>query len=247
MVSVLGVQFTDMGEADVATACARFMEDDTPHIVVTAGPEFVMRVRGDEGLRAMLAYADLVTPDGIGIVVASRWYGQPLRERVTGVELTERLLAIANGRGWRVYMLGATPQSCASALAKVRDRFPRVQLGGRHGYFSSAETDEVLRDIRAFAPHLLLVGLGQPRQERFIFEHREYLRVPLSIGIGGTIDILSGHVRRAPTVFRRAHAEWLYRLLSQPTRAARQLALPRFAVAAWRDARRERKTRGVRA
>jgi len=245
MVSVLGVQFTDMGEADVATACARFMADDTPHIVVTAGPEFVMRARADEALRAMLAQADLVTPDGIGIVVASRWYGQPLRERVTGVELTERLLAIADDHGWRVYLLGATPQSCAAAMVNVRERFSKLQLEGRHGYFSGPETDDVLAEIRAFDPHLLLVGLGQPRQERFLFEHRERLRVPLSMGVGGTIDILSGHVRRAPGVFRRAHVEWLYRLLAQPTRAARQLALPRFALAAWRDARRMRRARGV--
>ena len=240
MVCILGVHFTDMTEDEVFGRCSEYMRGDRPRVVVTAGPEFVMSLRRRPDLRYLTEEADMTTPDGIGIVIASRWYGRPLRERVTGVELAGRLLACAADAGFRAYLLGAAPASLEMALANLRSRYPRLQLEGSHGYFAPEEEADIVAGIRAFAPHLLLVGLGQPRQDIFIARHRDELRVPLALGVGGTIDVLAGTVRRAPAAFQRARLEWLYRLLREPRRLRRQLALPLFVLAAWRDAGSQR-------
>lgn len=241
MVSILGVQFAHVTENEAFARCVAFMEGEENRVVLTAGPEFVMAAQKSEALRSVAADADLVTADGVGVVIASRWYGEPLPERVTGAELTERLLAYAAERGMRVFFLGAAESSLQKALGVVRARHPGVRAAGRNGYFGAADIPGVVESVRSFAPHLLLVGLGQPRQDLFIREYRESLGAPLAIGIGGVIDILGGTVKRAPPPVRRAHLEWLYRLLKEPRRFRRQLVLPLFAWRAWNEARARRR------
>ncbi len=235
MVAILGVRFTHVTEDEAFARCAAYMEGGEPRVVLTAGPEFVMAAQKQAELRKAAERADLVTADGIGVVIASRWYRAPLPERVTGAELTERLLAHAAARGLRVYFLGAAEDSLQKALQTVRARFPSLAVDGRNGFFSDAKTPEVLAAARSFAPHLLLVGLGQPRQDLFIQRYKDELGVPLSIGIGGVIDVIAGNVKRAPRAIRRARLEWLYRLLQEPRRFRRQTALPLFAWRAWRE------------
>ncbi len=241
MVSILGIDFAHVSEDEAFARCVAYMEGDGNRVVLTAGPEFVMAAQQRGDLRSAAAAADLVTADGVGVVIASRWYGEPLPERVTGAELTERLLAYAARHGLRVFLLGAAEDSLQKALETVRARYPGVQAAGRNGYFGAADIPLVVESVRSFAPHLLLVGLGQPRQDLFIREHRESLGAPLAMGIGGVIDILGGTVKRAPLVWRRAHLEWLYRLVKEPRRFKRQLALPLFAWRAWNEARERRR------
>lgn len=217
--------------------CKAFMQDTQPHFVITAGPEFVMKVGEDRNLLEVLSSADVITPDGIGIVIASRWYGQPITERVTGVDLAQKLIAYAAQNGMSVYMLGASEDSLQKALSTLRELHPTLHIEGRNGYFKEAEVSGVISSIRGKAPQLLLVGLGQPAQERFIATHLEEMGVPLAIGIGGAIDVIGGTVKRAPVFFQKAKLEWLYRLLKEPTRMRRQMALPRFALAAWSEAK----------
>jgi len=221
----------------VVEECRTFVRSGSPHVVITAGPEFVMRVLRDPTLRRPMERADLITPDGIGIVLAARWRGTHLVGRVTGVELTERLLIEAEGAGWGVYLLGASDPSLQAALQTIRRRHPDLRVGGRHGYFADDEEREILDGVAAFDPHILLVGLGQPRQEVFIDRVRDQLNIPLAMGIGGTIDILGGTVMRAPSWAQRLRLEWLYRLVREPRRLRRQLALPVFAWRAWREGR----------
>ncbi len=236
-VVVLGVPFSSASESEVLADCMNYMQDETPHFVITAGPEFVMKVGEDEKLRRILHQADLITPDGIGIVIASRWYGQPLTERVTGVDLAQKLILHAEEQGMRVFVLGASEDSLQRALATIRELHPTIHIAGRNGYFKHAEVSDVIAAIRKEAPHLLLVGLGQPAQEKFIADHLQEMGIPLSIGVGGAIDVLGGTVKRAPVVFQKAKLEWLYRLLREPSRVRRQVALPRFALAAWIEAK----------
>ncbi len=236
-VEILGVPFSTMTEQEVLSVCTDYMQGVEPRFVITAGPELIMRVKGDPELQDALAHADVVTPDGIGVVIASRWYGQPLKERVTGVDLTHKLLACAAQSGQRVYLLGASEANLRRALDNIRIAHPGLRIIGRNGYFTNDEISAVVAAIRNEAPHLLLVGMGQPAQEKFLFAQLQALGVPLSIGVGGVIDVLSGSVKRAPEFFQKAKLEWLYRLLKEPTRLKRQMALPRFAVAAWRDAK----------
>lgn len=240
MISILGVHFTHITERDAVSRCVEYMEGSVPRMVITAGPEFVMAVRNRPEARPALDAADMITADGIGAVIASRWYGRPLPERVAGADLVQHLLEHAARRGLRVYVLGASPASHAGALANLRGSMPDLAVSGHHGYFAQDELVAILEDIERFRPHLLLVGLGQPRQELFIAQHKERLRVPLAIGVGGAIDIISGAAKRAPALVRRAKLEWLHRLLREPHRFRRQLALPRFALAAWKEARSQK-------
>lgn len=236
MVSVLGIPFTNLTAMEVFQESKKFLHGQTPRVIITAGPEFVMQTITDPTLAAIVQKADLVTPDGIGIVIASKWYGTPLKERVTGVELAPHLISYAAEAGLRVYILGASEDALRGALGNLRAQHPSLRIDGQNGYFSEEETSTVLQGIRDFAPHLLLVGLGQPRQDRFIDRYRQELGVPLSIGVGGTIDVLAGRVKRAPRIVQKAKMEWFYRLCREPRRFRRQLALPAFAWRAWRDA-----------
>lgn len=239
-ISILGIPFSPYAEQEVLQRCQTYLGDDQPHFIVTAGPELVMKAIVDAKLREVMVQADLVTPDGIGIVIASRWYGRPLTERVTGIDLAERLLAYAADNSLRVYILGASEDSLQRALTSLQSRYPGLSVTGRNGYFSPEKTADVVTAIQKEAPQLLLVGLGQPAQEKFIAKNLSSLNVPLAIGVGGAIDVLAGTVKRAPLFFRKAKLEWLYRLLKEPARIRRQLALPRFALAAWQDARKTR-------
>lgn len=236
MVSVLGVPFANLTAFEVLQQGKQFLHGHKPRVIITAGPEFVMQTIANPNLVPLVKKADLITPDGIGIVLAAKWYGTPLKERVTGVELTLQLIGYTAEAGLRVYLLGASQDALEGALAALKKQYPTLAIAGRNGYFSSQDTDAVVQSIREFAPHLLLVGLGQPKQDQFIDHYRDVLSVPLAMGVGGTIDVLAGKVKRAPRFIQKAKLEWFYRLCKEPRRFRRQLALPVFAWRAWRDA-----------
>ncbi|MBX6353979.1 MAG: WecB/TagA/CpsF family glycosyltransferase [Thermoflavifilum sp.] len=230
-VTVLGVPFDRLTRRQAVERILHWIDQRQHRMVITAGPEFVMQVQQAPELQRLARLADLVTPDGIGIVWAARRLGKPVPERVTGVELVPEILATAAERGQplKVYMLGAKPEVLDAALNRLQREYPALEFAGHHGYFSADEWLSIRDQIRAFAPQLWLVGLGQPRQERVIFENLASLPPCVAIGIGGSIDVWSGAVRRAPAWMRRLHLEWFYRLVREPRRWRRQLALPRFA------------------
>lgn len=207
--------------------------------VVTANPELVMEARRNPEFAEALRRADLVLPDGIGIVWAARLLGRSVPERVPGIELTEALLETAADRGYKVFLLGAAPGVADEAAASARRRYPALRVvGTHHGYFSAEEEPSVVQRITDAAPDLLLVALGAPRQELFIARHRRRWNVPVAMGVGGTFDVWAGRARRAPAWIRAVGLEWLYRLLREPRRLKRAPALPRFAALVLLDALR---------
>ncbi|WP_074951212.1 WecB/TagA/CpsF family glycosyltransferase [Alicyclobacillus macrosporangiidus] len=230
---VLGVRFDCLTRREAVERILQWMDEGSRRMVITAGPEFVMMTERDGELKQIARAADLVTPDGIGVVWAARRQGHRVPERVTGVELVAELLDTAQARrlSLRVYVLGAREEALQACLTRFRQRYPELTFAGRNGYFEAREWPGILSEIESFGPNLWLVGLGQPRQERLIFESLGGLPPCVAIGVGGSIDVWGGVVKRAPAVFRRLNMEWLYRLLRQPSRWRRQLALPRFA---WR-------------
>ncbi|WP_067850317.1 WecB/TagA/CpsF family glycosyltransferase [Alicyclobacillus mali (ex Roth et al. 2021)] len=232
VVDVLGVRFHRVTMAEAVEKILFWAADGGHHLVVTAGPEFVMQCQRQEALLRLVNSADLVTADGIGVVWAARRQGRPVPERVTGVELVPQVLAEAMRRNQvlRVYLLGATEASLAACLDNLRAQYPAHAFAGHHGYFQHPDLERILEEIRAFRPHLLLVGMGQPRQELFLRDVMGKLPPLVGMGVGGSIDVWGGTVRRAPEAFRRVNLEWLYRLITEPKRFRRQLALPRFAL-----------------
>lgn len=234
---ILGVPFSTHGfDETVAYLTDRVLSGEPVH-VVTANPEVVMAARDSARLREILQHA-FVVPDGIGIIYAAKWTRQPLHERVTGIELMEALMEQANIHGWRVYLLGASPEVSQKAAQTLQQRYPQAQIvGHKDGYFSKQEEKEIAEEIARTKPHLLFVAMGAPRQDEFIYTCWKTLNVSLAMGVGGSFDVIAGHVKRAPIVWQKLHLEWLYRLLRQPSRWRRQLAIPRFVWAVLRERR----------
>ena len=230
-VQVLGMRFDVLTNVEVVEQMLMWIDEKTRRMVLTAGPEFVMMTREVDELRQIARVADLVTPDGIGVVWAARRQGVSVSERVTGVELVQKLLQTADERKspLRVFVLGATEVSLERALHNLEKDYPLHTFAGRNGYFSAKDVPAILSQVEDFKPDVWLVGLGQPRQEYFIHNSLGKLPPCVAIGVGGSIDIWGGTVKRAPKLFQKLNIEWLYRLVSQPSRFRRQLALPRFA------------------
>ncbi|KEO84039.1 WecB/TagA/CpsF family glycosyltransferase [Tumebacillus flagellatus] len=240
-VHILGVGFSTLTFSQTLQQLKQDLQNTIqPRHIITANPEIIMLARSDAGFKQLLESADLITPDGIGAVWASKYYGEALRERVTGVELSTALIEHCADQGLGVFLLGATPESNRLAVENLRKRYPNLRIAGRDGYFKEHDLPDVLEAVRAFKPNLLLVGLGAPRQELFIAKHKSELGVPVSMGIGGCIDIFAGVVKRAPKLWQKLRLEWLHRLLSQPSRWRRQLVLPKFVITVLTDKNRKK-------
>lgn len=250
-INLLGAPVDALDLDGAAEQVAAFVAAGRPRQVITLNPEILYRARQEPELLALLNAADLVTADGAGIVWAARMAGTPVPERVTGIDLTLRLLPRAVREGWRVFLLGAAPGVAAEAARRLQTQYPGLVIAGtHHGYFqsgaSSPETvaqsgqvteDEVVELVRRARPHLLFAGLGAPKQEWFIARHQEAMGVPVAMGVGGSFDVLAGRVRRAPRWLQRMHLEWLGRLFMEPARWRRMLVLPRFAWLVFTKAR----------
>lgn len=239
-VSILGVKVARLTLEQALEWLEFAVAKGTPRHVVTANAEILYLAYREPDFAALLKKADLVTADGIGVIWAARLRGYPISERVTGVDLTQAVFQKAEEKGWGVYFLGGRPEVVEKAVLNTLGLRTKLRVAGlHHGYFSQQEMPDVMANIKKAKPDILLVALGAPKQERFIQEHMRELGVPVAIGVGGTFDVLAGAVPRAPAWMRRAGLEWLFRLLQNPRRAGRMLALPAFIWAVLRQGRRD--------
>jgi N-acetylglucosaminyldiphosphoundecaprenol N-acetyl-beta-D-mannosaminyltransferase len=196
---------------------------------VAINPEKVYRAQRDAELRRTLLDAHVRICDGVGVSFASvLLHGKPLA-RCTGIELFFRLIGRARDEGWGVFLLGASARSNAGAAEKLRSLYPGLRIAGRQdGFFKDA--GEAVDRVNQSGADLLFVAMGSPRQEFWIRDQMPRLRTPLCMGVGGSFDVLSGEAKWAPAIFRKTGTEWLFRLLSQPSRARRQLVLPLYTL-----------------
>ncbi len=218
-----------------ALTCIEHWIDEGPcgrsRLVVTPDTTAIMRARRDPELRAIYQRADLVTADGAGIVWASRWLDALLPERVAGIDLIEAYCERAAERGDQLFLLGAAPGVADAAAQRLQRRFPGLNMvGTHHGYFSSSEEPAVVSAIARARPDVLLVGMGVPRQELWMVRHRSRLRVAVMMGVGGSFDVLSGRLPRAPRCWQGVGLEWLWRALRQPKRLWRVRLIPLFML-----------------
>ena len=227
-IAILGVPFDNVTTAGTIERIAGMIASRQAHYAATANVDFVVQALEDAELRRILIDAHLVLADGMPLVWASRWLGNPLPERVTGSDLVPRLLGEAEQRGWRVFLLGGTEASVATAAEKTRSRHPRLELVGAYSPpfrpLLDMDHQEIIQRIRMARPDILLVAFGCPKQEKWINMHYRSLGVPLSIGVGATIDFLAGTMTRAPRWMQRTGLEWIYRLLQEPRRLFRRYA-----------------------
>lgn len=179
----------------------------------------LVRMRSNPMLANDVMGSDLVGIDGMGIVLAARCVGIPVEERVTGVDLLFNLLALCEREGFRPFFLGATPEVLRRAMSEASVRHPSLRFAGsRDGYFSPEEEPTVVQQIVDSRADCLFIGLPTPKKERFVAAYRDSLGVPFIMGVGGSFDVLSGHVRRAPLMMQRLGLEWLYRVYQEPRR-----------------------------
>ncbi len=200
--------------------------------VVTLNAEMVMQARQNPALHRVIAEAECVVPDGAGVILYLKLHGKDIR-RCPGIELAENLVQWASGAGKTVFLIGGTAGVCEQVVDNWRERYPQLRVvGTHHGFFlsDSAQSEALTARLQAEQPNIILVGLGVPRQELWIAQHRHLCPHSIWIGVGGSLDIWSGNKERAPRWLRDNHLEWLYRLYREPWRWRRMLALPRFAL-----------------
>ncbi len=235
---ILGIQFDNLTREEAARRGAELLEEDCFHYVVTPNPEFILAAEGDGEFRAVLNGADLVLPDGIGVVYSARILGRPLQGRVPGIEFAEDMLACLNGTGGRLYLLGAKPGVAEEAGRRILERYPNLTLcGTQDGYFKDEEA--ALLKVAAARPDLLFVCLGAPKQEKWMARWGRHTGARLAIGLGGALDVFAGSVERAPESWRKLGLEWAYRLKKEPKRIGRMAKLPLVLVKAAGERARE--------
>lgn len=220
---------TESSRATIGRIFSR-LETSEKSFIVAINPEKLMKSRRDPELRAILNEATVGIPDGVGVVIASRLRGGNIKERITGIDMMEHLCKEAAMRNVSVFLYGAKPGVAKQAATKLQEQYPKLKVAGTlDGYVKDEE--EIIQTINDSGAKVLFVALGSPTQEQFIIRNKDKLNVSVFQGVGGSFDVFSGNIERAPATFRKLGLEWLYRLLKEPSRWKRQMELPKFLIA----------------
>ncbi len=242
-VPILGIPFPPLTRAEALRRMSKLIEKETPACVFTPNPQILMKAHRSPELRQLLLGADLLLPDGVGVTLAARLSGTPLPDRITGIDTAEWLLRYGAKRGYSFYFLGGKKGIAQDAARRMTARIPSLRvIGTHHGYFekTGAENAKVLADVQTAKPDILFVCFGFPAQERWIAENLPFLpSVKLAMGLGGTLDVWSGNVKRAPKAVRVMGMEWLWRAVREPKRLKELAVLPQFLITALKN---EKKT-----
>ena len=228
-IDVLGVGFDNVTMDEAVSRAMDFLAEEGTHYVATPNPEIVEVCRENPAARAAVNGADLVLPDGIGVIKGAAMLGTPLRERVPGIEFAARLMARMAEEGRSLFLLGAKPGVAEEAARRLTVQYPGLRIAGTHdGYFQDDAL--VIEAIRRSGAEAVFVCLGAPKQELWMARNGAATGARLLCGLGGSLDIFAGNVERAPEFWREHGLEWLYRLCREPRRIGRMMKLPLFLV-----------------
>ncbi len=243
-INIRGLDFSNITRVEAAALAAAALSKDSVTTVFTPNAEIAYNASRDEEFMKILQSADILLPDGAGIIKASNILGTPLREKVAGVDFGTDVAKICAENGYSVFLLGGKPGVADAAAEKLTERFPGFEIvGTNNGYFDKigAENDGVIEKINASRADVLYVCLGSPAQEKWANENNEKLKyVKLILCIGGSVDVYAEKAKRAPGFFIKTNTEWLYRLIKEPKRFGRMLAIPKYL----RDTRKYKKNKG---
>lgn len=228
-INILGVGFDNVTMAEAVARGRELLDADGAHYVVTPNPEIVEACRADADAMAAVNGADLVLPDGIGVIYGARMLKTPLKERVPGIEFGTAMLEYCAKSGKSVFFLGAKPGVAEQAAKNLQARFPGLSVAGtKDGYFKDdAAAAAAIKDSGA---EMALICLGAPKQEKFMAKYGEATGAKLLLGLGGSLDVFAGVARRAPDFYVKHNLEWFYRLIKNPSRAGRMMKLPLFLI-----------------
>jgi N-acetylglucosaminyldiphosphoundecaprenol N-acetyl-beta-D-mannosaminyltransferase len=230
-VSLFGIHVSKLDMPATVAYLSEAIRTRSPHQVVTVNPIIMMNGLDQPAFMSILRRAELIVPDGTGVVWAARHIGNPVAERVTGFDLLHQLMEVGNQKSWTIFLLGASPETIKEAHQRLAKQYPNIHIISRDGYFGEAQDAEVIAMIQQVNPDILFVGRSTNTQEPWIDRYRAELNIPVMMGVGGSFDVISGNLKRAPKLFQKLQLEWLFRLIRQPWRYRRMLDLPRFA---WR-------------
>lgn len=236
-IKIFGVDIDNVTFDETTKTVKRFLKEDELKTICTPNTEIVMMAKEDNDVKNLINQNDLIIPDGIGLIYGSKIKKKPLKERVTGFDLSIKLLEIANEKGYSLFLLGGKEGVAKKAGENIIKKYSNIKLvgfnngyfkGSHIGYNNNEEELNVVHKINEGKPDIIFVGLGFPKQEIWISKNKDRLHGKVIIGNGGTMDILSGNTKRAPEIFQRLGLEWFYRLIKEPSRIKRQILLPKF-------------------
>lgn len=229
LVSIMDISFVNSTRENfIAEKIVPKLDEKQKCFIVTANPEIVMETRRNHHYKEIVQSATYVVPDGIGILLAARLKKKPLLDRIAGYDLMIQMLQLANERGASCFFLGASKEVNEQVVQKVEQNYPNIRIAGNyHGYFDIGDSS-VLERVKMNEPDFVFVALGYPKQEEWIYRHLHVFSKGIFIGLGGSFDVLTGNVKRAPNIWIKLHLEWLYRLLKQPSRWKRMLPIISF-------------------
>ncbi len=220
-ITLLGFPITPLPKDELLSLVEQMLDEKkrTTHHIITLNPLMLMKARTRKGrfLRDAILSADMVIPDGIGIVWASRFLGRPFPERITGIDFMIDLIRCAVRKKRTICLLGAAQKVVHKAARRLKTTHPELRIVGQHnGYYPPEREGIIARGIRKAQPGMLFVAMGMDRQERFIYNYKDILEIPVCMGVGGSFDVIAGNVARAPYQMRQIGLEWLFRICNQP-------------------------------
>ncbi len=230
-VKIFGVRFDNVDAEEANKQFIALMGGDKLGLIYTPNTEIIMKAQDDPEYKAILNEGDLVVPDGIGVILASKIHHLGLKERVPGIELMTKMLEYCNRTGKSIYLFGGQENVAEMAAVNIMKAYPNLRiLGTRDGFFESNEEIRILDDINEKKPDILFVALGAPKQEKWMSKYKKTINAKVAMGVGGSLDVWAGTAKRAPVFFQKTGLEWLYRLLKQPSRVMRMMSLPKFMI-----------------
>ena len=234
--TILGVPFTNITPEQAVDTVVSYLKGNGKAMIFTPNPEMVMEARKNKEFMKILNSSTMNVPDGIGIVYGSKFTSNPIRQRVAGYDLMLGVFDKMKDMGKTAYFFGCAPEIADRAKFAIEKRFPGLKIvGTANGYFDNEREKEIIDEINTLKPDLLLVGIGFPKQEKWIYDHIKDLNIKAAAGVGGSFDGWSGNVQRAPEFFIKHNLEWFYRLVKQPSRFVRMLQLPLFMIVVIRN------------
>lgn len=228
-IELFDIQIDNISFEEIKTYFDGFIKNNKPHLIVSLNPLTLLKANKDSEYKNIIKNSNLVLADGAGIIWASKFLKKPLKERITGIEILEYACKLSESHKYKLYFLGSKPDVIKKAAKKLKERYPLSYITGfHHGYFSEDEEKELINSISSLGPDILFVGMGQPAQEKWIWNNLRLLNVPVCIGIGGSFDVISGQLKRAPKWMQKSGLEWLFRTLQEPKRIKEIAKLPVF-------------------
>ncbi|MBR3697622.1 MAG: WecB/TagA/CpsF family glycosyltransferase [Clostridia bacterium] len=232
-VKIFGVEIDNLTLDQIADKTKKLVETSNKkcNLIVAPNVEFIMRAQKDKKFFDILKTAELATPDSIGIIIAGKKQGKPFKQRIPGQNYLRKVFEVGEKEGWTFYLLGGEGQVPKKAKENLERLYPKCKIVGFHeGFFVEDSEEEVIEEINSLKPNVLFVAMGAPRQEKWIYDNKDKLKVDIAAGQGGTFDYEAGTVKRAPVWMQKCGIEWLWRLAKDPKRIKRMIVLPQFLL-----------------